>query len=381
MHAARRGAGIGLLVVMAGHGLPAATAAPARVQLEPAPLPSPEATLSPADMRGTRVSTREGAIYPRGHTHCTGAAAETRPQDTFALGATRCAVARNGDAFTLTVGEAAPIAIPAELIAEEKRLRLGPVRFDLPGVGAYALAFTAGIPAGAKGRSCVIYRAGLMRKGGLDGLEVALYDGDLNGAFEKGKDGLRVGPASGRIRVFASSAGLVSTGPKVYRCATMAKDGSTAEFLPYEGETGRIAVNFAEGGLEMQLVLGSKEAGCHAVAGPASGEYAVVPGEYTVLYGLAYDPKKNDVVAAITPGLQKPVRVAAGGRATLSFGGPYRYAFEPTVQDGTLKIKGNTVKVLGAGGEEYVTDDRTNPPAVAVRVGGRDQALGKMRYG
>jgi hypothetical protein len=383
------------VVLLAAGFLRAADDAAVRVKLVSAPLPSPEATLSPADVRGDRAYTREGAVYPSGHIHCPVAppagvrdraftipvgARDAKPDNVITIGATPCEVVREAASFSLVVGKFDAIAIPSEKLGEN-RLRLGTVKFDLPGAGKYGLAFTASVPASQESGCCIIYRCGLMREGELDGLEAALYDGDINGVFEREKDGVRVGPAAGRIRVFAPCTGLISTGPKVYRCAEVAKDGSEAAFKPYEGKTGRIAVRFAEGGLEMQLVLGSKAAECYAVVGPGSGEFAVVPGEYTILYGLAYDAKKNDVVAVVAQGLSSAVVVKEGERAALSCGGPYRYVFAPKVENGELKVDGASVKVLGAAGEDYGPDDTDHPPAVSLRIGERDVALGQMRYG
>jgi hypothetical protein len=133
------------------------------------------------------------------------------------------------------------------------------------------------------------------------------------------------------------------------------KNGGTQLLAtPVELEIGTIKLKY-KGTKPAWLILRFRNKVADACFDISDGSAEVPAGTYELLYGELRKGKKLQMLkAVILPGPTTPTwTVSAGGTATVELGAPYGFDFLFEVSGETLVLTGNSVTVVGSGGERY----------------------------
>ena len=181
---------------------------------------------------------------------------------------------------------------------------------------AYVLAFPRGYF--YEGEGHLFCRSGSMQTATVDGVEVRLYDDDLDGRYVKGKDGLSIGDDGGMC-IFGTLSDLLPTTKAVYEVRAVAEDGSAMTLNPYVGPTGRLKIEPIEG-LACRLAFASQDGKC-SFGMLADEQGLTLPADkYHFLYGYVYRSSTKNVVALVLPSKGLTVNVEQGRDTTLTLG-------------------------------------------------------------
>ncbi|MCL2640390.1 MAG: hypothetical protein FWD53_06060 [Phycisphaerales bacterium] len=235
-----------------------------------------------------------------------------------------------------------------------------------------------------------------IQSGKIGQTPIALFDSNFDGSYTAGEDGIVTdlsavvaGPGGQKVYLVPPSSKYIGTSIGIFEIQNIAKDGSELTVLPYTGPTASIEVN-APPGYVGQIVLTS-DAGLNiTVSGKAGEVNTVIPGRYTVL-AAALVVSKQQYPLMISgdgeSGRMSPLKVKAGTKQILTLSGPKVLEFQPTLVDGKINIKTETLFVKGQAGETYKNIlhydyyDPENRPEVHLNVDGVSTPLGKMDFG
>jgi hypothetical protein len=326
-------------------------------------LPSPGATLSKSDFtsessRPVRLDKR-GLIVPK-----KGADLKKKLSFTMTLAGDTYSMLREGGRFSLQ----APGGGSAKLTRRGAGFQ--PVPIALPNSQMYALAFPQ------VGAYDFTYRSGVTRRVKVGRDLLALYDDNTDG-FYTTDDTFQVG----RSLVFAPISGYFATSSAVFKLGEIDRDGSQVTYSPYTGGTGELSLESSARSFAAHVALGSKGADLNLVLTSSQRSVKVIPGSYQLLYGLAYGPTKRKAYAGIACGSFAPVEVSEGGSAKVKIGAPFHLDFTHGVQGNKLTLSPTAIRLMGRGGEEYVSFTFQGLPQIKIISGGVTKSTGSMSYG
>ena len=234
---------------------------------------------------------------------------EQESSRTFKIGGESCKIDYHDVNFTVTVGRKAQ-----ELIAAG--LGYQPVPVPVGANSSYLVAFPRGYSYEGRGR--LFCRSGSVQSGTVDGVNIALYDDDLDGRYVKGKDGLSVANPEGPA-IFGTLSDLLPTPKAVYEMKALAEDGSSLTLSRYAGPTGRLKVGQIPN-VECRMAFASEDGKCSF--GTLAGEQGLVlpAGKYRFLYGFLYRPSARHVVGLVLRSEDLPVVVGKDEEVTVTLG-------------------------------------------------------------
>ena len=327
-------------------------------------LPSPGVTLSSSDviLLGGSPNVwldKQGNVAPKNY-----ASPEKTRSHTITIGGNGFILQRQGGGFTLEM----PGGGSARLT--RKGMGFQPIPLGLPDRRKYVLAFPMA------GTSSIAYRSGTVQTGKVDGKTLAIYDDNTDG-FYTTDDTFQVG----RSLVFAPITGHFATSSSVYEFGDISRDGSRVAYSRYSGDTGKLSLRCNAATFVAHAAFGSEDADLNVVLTSRGRPVKVIPGSYTLLYGLAYSPTKRKAYAGIVPRGLAPTEVTKGGSAKAVIGGPFRLEFTHGVQGNKLTVSPSAIKLKGNAGEEYVSFKWQGAPRVKIASGGVVLSSGSMEFG
>jgi len=215
--------------------------------------------------------------------------------------------------------------------------------------------------------------------------------------FQPNFDSIVIGKASRAI----PWSKLVQVGTEWYRLEP-GGGGTSLKATPVALQTGTLKLEFKGEAPSWLIVRGAGElADCYFDVCQGSKGIAVPVGDYELLAGLIQQGKKQQMMKCLVLGQPTMTKwtVAAGKETLMHLGAPLHFEFEVARNGDKGVVKGGTLRVVGAAGENY---DRfwncTPTPAVSLRKtgtkkGGKPQEMphvldfgelgadGKMRWG
>ena len=336
-------------------------AADRTVRLKTGMLPSPEATLSMSDVISMNMSpvrvSKQGLVIPKNYVSL-----YKPPSRTVTIAGTSCTLRRERGGFVLEVDGAGSVKL------KKQGSRFRPVPLTLSGSRSYVIAFPVAT------RYAIGYRSGTVKKGKVDGKDLTIYDDNTDGSYTVG-DTFQIG----RSLVFAPISGYFATSSSVYKLVDMVDDGSRVTYSTYSGETGKLSLKCRAASFVAHAAFRSKDADLSLVMTSKGRPAKVIPGDYNLLYGLAYGAGKRKAYAGIVPGSIPPQQVTSGGQAKFVIGGPFRLDFKHGIQNDKLIVDPSDIKLMA--GEEYVSFRWQGAPKIKIVAGGRVVSSGSMAYG
>ncbi len=285
------------------------------VPLELAILPDSQAVLTKSDFRDRadrKVVIYGGVVLPAQANRVE--LSQDAPEKKLTLGKV---------SFTVRMGEKNNLFLKTrkgETLLSTKLYGLESQEIALAKDRKYVLAFPRAF--GYMDNEVFFYRSGCVQKGKLGEEQIALYDSNADGFYEKGVDGILMG-ALGKVNVFAPLSDFLSATSGVYKIEKVARDGSSISFSKHAGELGKIMVEF-EGGekLKCLVAFGSTDGKSNFVVFGRQGEqFVVLAGKYRLLYGLLYSQETSKAVATVMSGEMQPVKVMVGETTKVAIGG------------------------------------------------------------
>jgi len=279
-----------------------AAAANSTTSLKTGLVPKPEMMLSKSDLRAGGNSlplSRQRSVVPKSTISL-----EKTLSHTLSLGGAEFTIRRRQRDFMLEV----PGGRSAKL--KKKGSNFLPVPVPLPEKRRYILAFPYTYMAS------IGLRSGSIQKAKIGGKDFALYDDDMDGFYGTG-DTFQIGRGS----VFAPITKYFSTFSSVFELVEVDREGRDVTYARYSGDTGKFSVKNMSRTALAQVVFTSKEADLSVILLGKGKEAKVIPGSYSLLYGLATDPSMKKVYAGIVPGSFAPVAVAKDDKAVAQMGG------------------------------------------------------------
>ncbi len=243
------------------------------------------------------------------------------------------------------------------------------VTLRLPGKRRYVLAFPT------VGGDYIDYCSGTVQTAKIARGEIRIYDNNTDGFYTAAHDTFQVGSA----QVFAPISEHFATPTGVYTLESVTADGSKLTWSRRKGKTGQLRLFCRAPGFEAHVAFGSEGAKQNLVTTSQARYTKVVPGRYSILYGLAYSPAKRRALAGIVAGSFKPVEVAEGGKAKVVLGAPFRLDIKHKVLVRQLILDPGTARLTGNAGEEYVSFRWKSAPTVKVVSEGKTLTSGKMK--
>lgn len=210
--------------------------------------------------------------------------------------------------------------------------------------------------------------------GTFDNIGVRLFDDNLDGTFtQDGEDAIAIGRGQ-----FAIPLGKVhQIGDQHYELE-VSEDGKKLSFTPLSGlELGIVEVSFKRG-LRSLAFYDDESGNSYDLA--TSAKTGIPAGKYKLAYGVLTAGKFATVVQ---PTKKSPVyEIEAGKINTIRLGKPIRVSFSANYSNQTVTVS-PSVKVFGAGGEEYAFDysGGTGRPHVLLFEGKRVLSRSAMEYG
>ncbi|MCP3917413.1 MAG: hypothetical protein GY711_17850 [bacterium] len=203
--------------------------------------------------------------------------------------------------------------------------------------------------------------------GEVEGVPIRVFDDNLDGVYGSNPtpwlhSGLVEGsthPEMDSILIGSSKRALpwsehVKIGEKWYRLEVQ-DGGMTLGATPVEMKTGTLTLDFKGFKPGYVIVKGENdyENSYFDIAGAKKVEVPV--GRYTLFFGMISKGKKLQVQKAmILPGEATPKwTVLEGEEIPVELGKPFDIAFSATAADGTVTVEGESVHVVGRGGEQY----------------------------
>jgi hypothetical protein len=335
-------------------------AADRSVRLRTGMLPSPETTLSMSDVvpeRGSPVwLTDRGVVIP------TSVAGES--SRTVTIAGTSCTLRPERGSFVLEVAGAGSLRL------KKQGSGYRPVPLTLSGGQSYVLAFPVA------GKSEITYRSGVVKKGKVDGKDLTIYDDNTDGVYTTG-DAFQVGQSL----VFAPISGHFATTSSVYKLVDIVDDGSRVTYSTYAGETGKLSLKCGAASFVAHAAFRSKDADLSLVLTSDRRPVNAIPGDYDLLYGLAYDARKRKACAGIVPGGLSAAQVTGGGEAEVVIGGPFLLDFKHGIEGDKLTVNPRDIELKGKAGERYVCFRWQGTPKVKIVAGGRTVSTASMAFG
>ncbi len=210
--------------------------------------------------------------------------------------------------------------------------------------------------------------------GKIDGQDVRLYDDDLDGKFTQGgRDAIAIGrsffalPLMRTHRIGGALHELVVTVDGASVTATAKTDVPLGVVeRPFRGMPLKCLVMMSKNGAAFDVVV--------------SGKAGLPAGEYTLAYGLLGAGGKVLPFRAGSKSLVYPVEAGMSNR--LRIGGPFKMQFSASV-NGSKIVVGTRMRVLGAGGEEYLVEHvgGIGTPYVSIAAGTRTASRDRMKFG
>jgi len=267
-----------------------------------------------------------------------------------------------------------------------------PVKLKLDQNRVYTLAFPygyvtqmmLGVGQAQRTQGLLMLRSGSGQYFTLDGQSFCLFDSNADGYYRLSEDAIGSGRSGASCSVFAPIGRLLATSKNVYQINSIAEDGSTLDYAPYTGATGKLAVNLANSDLEIGAAFGSSD-GALNFAAPFSRTRAhdlkVAAGKYSLLYGLAYSPGHRKIVASVGSGKLAAADVSADQSQKLTLGGPFDLEFALQTGGRQMTISSSSFHLRGKNGEEYANFQWDAEPEIGLAVNGNLRSLGKMAFG
>lgn len=186
--------------------------------------------------------------------------------------------------------------------------------------------------------------------GKIDGKKVRLFDLDNNGKFgEVGKDGIILG--NGKQVSHLGSA--LHLGGKLI-ALSVAADGKSLSYQPYEGKTGKLQLDYETKGKVLSLQIRSTDGRLNfdlaLLARNPGAELDLPVGSYK-LHGGEIGLGDNRV--KIGPGRSKSFEVKEGNALPLNLGGVVKAEFTYARRGDQVQMSPDKIWYYGPSGEEY----------------------------
>lgn len=268
--------------------------------------------------------------------------------------------------FALTLGSKR-----AEL--KKKGASYFPMQLKLPDKRSYLVAF----PLALEGTSDykLYMRSGTVQKGRIEGGTLCFYDQDMDGHYDAEKDAF----AFDGSLVFAPIPEYLP-GRKIVRLGSVAENGESVSYTPYDGEAAALTVKFnGDRKLQAHFAMSCTEARCSFALEANGKPFSVVPGKYNVDHGVLVDAKKGDVITVITRGRSEGFDVG-GKAATVTLGGPFQLRCDPIFESSGSHITFDPerITVWGNHGEAYLGAKLLGFPNVVIYDGKKRIDGGRM---
>ncbi|MCA8971951.1 MAG: hypothetical protein KDC95_19345, partial [Planctomycetes bacterium] len=191
------------------------------------------------------------------------------------------------------------------------------------------------------------YAPASVKRGAIDGTKVTIIDQNNNGRFDDyGEDALVVGV--GKTASFLSK--VVSVKGKLFS-VTLASNGSTLSYAPYEGPTSKVDFEVLTKGKVLAAVLKSTDGTLSFDVSKSDGEIASIPtAEYVVHSGLL---SFGGNTVSVRTGRSKPFALEQDKTTELRFGGPVAVEFAYEVKGDKWHFSPFDIWYYGRSGEEY----------------------------
>ncbi len=286
------------------------TAQAEKVALQQAPLASPAMVLSPvacnfAETQRPIVYYRnegEEVFLPRQSV----TVSDKTPAQKLTLAGVACELALKSGRISLTAGGQT---------RELQDFELGYRSVDI-GAKSGPIAFSRGFVFENEAR--IFYRSTAAMAGTVDGLSLRLFDDDLNGRYEIGKDAISLSD-SGTSAIFGQLSSLLPGAKCAWEVKAVAEDGSSITLEKYTGAIGALKFETTKD-LECRLALVSEDGKC-SFGVLATGQTLTLPaGKYRLSCGFVYRPSAKHVVGLILPAKDFRITVPNGGTAALVIG-------------------------------------------------------------
>ncbi len=263
-----------------------------RVALSFSPLELPEATLTKSDFvydAHVPVLFYSGMVVPM------------KKQLRFRQGDPDPAITLAGNKLTIHFDGSSRFHLKAgrtDTPLKRARNGLETAVVDLGRGRKYALGFPRAFTYLQNG--AIFWRSGCVQTGTVDGQPFCLYDDNADGKYTR-DDLVRIGRA-GAANVFAPIADHIATTGTVYKLIDLSADGSSAALAAHAGDVGKLKLSCPAKGVEGHFAIASADAKVSFGAAARNQTLTVLPGKYTLLYGLLYDAKARQVRALVVPG-------------------------------------------------------------------------------
>ena len=235
------------------------------------------------------------------------------PKQTLQIGDTACEVEYLNGNFAMKVGG------KEEVLNDGADLGYQSVRVPQGGAAPYTLAIPRAFAYKNEGR--MFCRSGAVQAGTVDGVELRLYDDDMDGRYKKGQDGVSIGDRGG-MGIFGTLSELLPTPKAVYAIKDVASDGTSVTLGKYTGPTGRMKLEPGVSDVECRLAFASEDGKCSfGTMASGQGSTLTLPaGKYRFLYGYVYRPAIRHVVCVVLPSGNVPVTVEKDEEVKLTLG-------------------------------------------------------------
>lgn len=366
-------AGLVLLLTQAATGAANETP-PGKAPLQMVPLEAPASVICKADATQPDANLRLKLLAPASKINFH----ELVSEYGMRIGAQKLTIAKQGAGFTIKTDRA---TFP---LRRNGAMAYATVSIPLPDGREYPLAFPYGYRSGPS--AMLAYRSASAQEGLVAGQSLMIYDANTDGRYTLADDAFRIGPDDQPVTLFAPLTKYLSTGQGVLEITSIAEDGSSIQYTPYPGPTGKLAVGSSFSDLKLYAALGSQHAQTNVVTTVlpnASAGNTVPPGRYELMYGALYSAKQNKLVALIVPGKPAGADVQAGQTASLQVGGPVSLEFAIAKgPNGRIDINPTSFRLRGRAGEEYTAFawSTPTPPAISLVKGNVTKPIGKMEF-
>jgi hypothetical protein len=253
-----------------------------------------------------------------------------------------------------------------------------PVKMKLDNGCKYVLAFPYLTGEGMK--KTVGYRSGCAVSVKVGMAEIAFYDNNTDGRYSLDDTfGLNDG------MVFAPITEKIGTADGVYKVISIAEDGSSATIAKLEEPVGTIAVKFSGKSLEAHVAFVGDN-GVSFVTTCDGKPVKVLPGKYTIKYGLLYNKKEKCAVAGILAGKMGDFEVAADQTVEIKLGEDFVLGFDveasKNVNKTKVSINPSAFTLSGRSAEQYIGYTIQRPPVVTgLEEGKKEFPMGVFETG
>lgn len=215
----------------------------------------------------------------------------------------------------------------------------------------------------------VYYIPGGCMKGSISGVEVRVFDDNLDGRYGSAPSswqhmGLVTGDAQmefDSIRVGKSKKAMpysefVNLGKAGWHKLSSKNAGTSLEAQPVTLNTGTVQIKGKGLKPEFYVLRGVDDTFKGTFIDVSGGKKVEVPaGRWELVFGMVRKGNKMQLMKAViqpTEGMER-IMVKPGETTVLSYGSPYKFDFGYEVDGDTVTVDGKTVRIVGAGGEAY----------------------------